>query len=248
MYEIEANHPWDESAQVVKSKVFTLGKVRGRQLYVSSAPALTLSPAAPSTALEPSHQRRDGHHQMHRTVVQRSCRGDGPRTPCLPRPIPQAPDRPHRPRNGRHRALQYVAPSQPVRLPPLTILQLTVCQNEEVDWEVELCVVIGEDCKDVAEEDALDYVLGYTVANDVRLLCTLTSLLANNLTQLRTYYRLLLESTRLLRLSGAMPSRSTVSALWVPLSSPSAPSPTRTSSSSRRTSTVTSSRTARQTS
>jgi hypothetical protein len=186
---------------------------------------------------------------MHRTVVQRSCRGDGPRPPCLPRPVPQAPDRPHRPRNGRHRALQCVAPpSQHFRLPPLTILHFPVCQNEEVDWEVELCVVIGKDCKDVAEEDALDYVLGYTVANDVSLFCTPTSFLANDLTQLLTYYRSLPESTRLRRLSGATPSRSTVSALWVLLSSPSAPSPTPTFSSSRRTSTAISSRTARQTS
>lgn len=37
----------------------------------------------------------------------------------------------------------------------------------EVDYEVELAVVIGRACKDVSREDALDYVLGYTVANDV---------------------------------------------------------------------------------
>ena len=37
----------------------------------------------------------------------------------------------------------------------------------EVDWEVELAVVIGKPCKDVAPEDAEDYILGYTCANDV---------------------------------------------------------------------------------
>lgn len=37
----------------------------------------------------------------------------------------------------------------------------------KVDWEVELAVVIGKKCKDVTEADALNYVLGYTVANDV---------------------------------------------------------------------------------
>jgi 2-keto-4-pentenoate hydratase/2-oxohepta-3-ene-1,7-dioic acid hydratase in catechol pathway len=42
-----------------------------------------------------------------------------------------------------------------------------ICQNEEVDWEVELCVVIGKDCKNVSEDEAMDHVLGYTVANDV---------------------------------------------------------------------------------
>ncbi|MBK8023838.1 MAG: fumarylacetoacetate hydrolase family protein [Chloroflexi bacterium] len=37
----------------------------------------------------------------------------------------------------------------------------------EVDWEVELGVVIGKTAKDVPEDKALDYVFGYTVANDV---------------------------------------------------------------------------------
>lgn len=35
------------------------------------------------------------------------------------------------------------------------------------DYEVELAVVIGKDAKDVPESEALDYVLGYTGANDV---------------------------------------------------------------------------------
>ncbi|KAJ6532261.1 hypothetical protein DFH09DRAFT_1044220 [Mycena vulgaris] len=35
------------------------------------------------------------------------------------------------------------------------------------DYEVELVIVIGKPAKDVAEADALDYVLGYTGANDV---------------------------------------------------------------------------------
>lgn len=37
----------------------------------------------------------------------------------------------------------------------------------QVDWEVELAVIIGQRARDVAEEDALNYVYGYTVANDV---------------------------------------------------------------------------------
>ena len=40
-----------------------------------------------------------------------------------------------------------------------------VCQN--VDYEVELGVVIGKQASRVSEEDALNYVLGYTVVNDV---------------------------------------------------------------------------------
>lgn len=39
--------------------------------------------------------------------------------------------------------------------------------SEKTDWEVELGVVIGKDCKYVSEADALDYVAGYCVINDV---------------------------------------------------------------------------------
>ncbi len=37
----------------------------------------------------------------------------------------------------------------------------------EVDWEGELAVVIGRRGKDIAEGDALDWVFGFTAANDV---------------------------------------------------------------------------------
>ncbi|ETR99298.1 hypothetical protein M419DRAFT_86680 [Trichoderma reesei RUT C-30] len=36
-----------------------------------------------------------------------------------------------------------------------------------LDYEVELAVVIGKACKDVPEQDAMRYVLGYMTANDV---------------------------------------------------------------------------------
>ena len=39
--------------------------------------------------------------------------------------------------------------------------------KERVDWEAELAVVIGEQCKDVAAEDAMDVVAGFTCMNDV---------------------------------------------------------------------------------
>jgi len=39
--------------------------------------------------------------------------------------------------------------------------------TEKLDYEVELAVVIGKPCKDVTEAEALEYVLGYTVANDL---------------------------------------------------------------------------------
>uniref|UniRef100_A0A3B3CG54 Fumarylacetoacetate hydrolase domain containing 2A n=2 Tax=Oryzias melastigma TaxID=30732 RepID=A0A3B3CG54_ORYME len=40
-------------------------------------------------------------------------------------------------------------------------------ESQEVDWEVELAFVIGRKGKDIKEEDALSYVAGFTVANDV---------------------------------------------------------------------------------
>ncbi|MCL9804393.1 fumarylacetoacetate hydrolase family protein [Flavobacterium amniphilum] len=39
--------------------------------------------------------------------------------------------------------------------------------TQQLDWEVELAVVIGKKGKYVSKEDALDYVFGYTVINDI---------------------------------------------------------------------------------
>lgn len=51
-------------------------------------------------------------------------------------------------------------PGDPILLP-------TFLPSDQVDYECELAVVIGRACKNVAREDALNYVLGYTCANDV---------------------------------------------------------------------------------
>jgi 2-keto-4-pentenoate hydratase/2-oxohepta-3-ene-1,7-dioic acid hydratase in catechol pathway len=51
-------------------------------------------------------------------------------------------------------------PGDPILLPR----QL---KSDAVDYECELAVVIGRPCKNVLREEALDYVLGYTCANDV---------------------------------------------------------------------------------
>jgi 2-keto-4-pentenoate hydratase/2-oxohepta-3-ene-1,7-dioic acid hydratase in catechol pathway len=40
---------------------------------------------------------------------------------------------------------------------------------ERLDWEVELAVVIGQDAKDVAADDAYGVIAGYSVANDISL-------------------------------------------------------------------------------
>ena len=51
-----------------------------------------------------------------------------------------------------------INPGDAIKLPPI---------SRKVDWEVEMAVVIGREACDVSEEDALDYVAGYTIVNDV---------------------------------------------------------------------------------
>lgn len=51
-------------------------------------------------------------------------------------------------------------PGDPILIP-------THLRSNEVDYECELAVVIGRACKNVSRTEALDYVLGYTCANDV---------------------------------------------------------------------------------
>jgi 2-keto-4-pentenoate hydratase/2-oxohepta-3-ene-1,7-dioic acid hydratase in catechol pathway len=51
-------------------------------------------------------------------------------------------------------------PGDPIVLP-------TRLRSDEVDYECELAVVIGKQCKNVTRAEALDFVLGYTAANDV---------------------------------------------------------------------------------
>ena len=55
-------------------------------------------------------------------------------------------------------ALQH--PGGPIVLPRWLL-------STKVDYECELVIVIGRACKNVSRENALDYVLGYTCANDV---------------------------------------------------------------------------------
>lgn len=40
---------------------------------------------------------------------------------------------------------------------------------KEMDYEVELAVVIGKDCKNVAMEDVEEYIFGYTILNDISI-------------------------------------------------------------------------------
>lgn len=54
-------------------------------------------------------------------------------------------------------------------IPTAAPIKLPGCctRGPEVDYEVELAVVIGRSAKDVDAGEALNYVLGYTVANDI---------------------------------------------------------------------------------
>lgn len=51
-----------------------------------------------------------------------------------------------------------IGPGEPVVLPSV---------SHEVDWELELAVVIGTPAKDVTVDQALDHVAGYTIMNDI---------------------------------------------------------------------------------
>ncbi len=51
-----------------------------------------------------------------------------------------------------------IGPNDPIRLPP---------QSQQVEHEAELAVVMGRAGRWIAAEDAMQYVLGFTIANDV---------------------------------------------------------------------------------
>jgi 2-keto-4-pentenoate hydratase/2-oxohepta-3-ene-1,7-dioic acid hydratase in catechol pathway len=52
-----------------------------------------------------------------------------------------------------------IGPDDAIMLPPSA--------PEEVDYEAELAVIIGRSAKEVSEDRAMDYVFGYTCANDL---------------------------------------------------------------------------------
>ncbi|CAO1624508.1 unnamed protein product [Jaminaea pallidilutea] len=51
--------------------------------------------------------------------------------------------------------------------PATVVIPKAFVRDEAADYESELAIVIGKDCKDVSEEQAMDYLLGYTAANDI---------------------------------------------------------------------------------
>jgi 2-keto-4-pentenoate hydratase/2-oxohepta-3-ene-1,7-dioic acid hydratase in catechol pathway len=51
--------------------------------------------------------------------------------------------------------------------PAPTLIPRFTARDDCADYEAELAVIISKPCKNVSESEALDYVLGYTCANDV---------------------------------------------------------------------------------
>lgn len=65
------------------------------------------------------------------------------------------------------RPVLFIKATTAVQNPGDPIILPRHLRSDEVDYECELAVVIGKRCKNVSRENALDYVLGYTCANDV---------------------------------------------------------------------------------
>jgi 5-carboxymethyl-2-hydroxymuconate isomerase len=68
-------------------------------------------------------------------------------------------ERPQQPLIFTKLRTSVIGPGEAIRIPAGI--------TEQVDWEVELAVVIGTTARDVDATTALDHVFGYTVANDV---------------------------------------------------------------------------------
>ncbi|MDA5193275.1 fumarylacetoacetate hydrolase family protein [Govanella unica] len=66
-------------------------------------------------------------------------------------------------------------PKQPVIFskPPTAVIsgsdpiRHNKAMTQQLDWETELAVVIGKTARNVSKDDALDYVFGYTIINDI---------------------------------------------------------------------------------
>lgn len=58
-------------------------------------------------------------------------------------------------------ATSLSGPGEPIPVPAMAQ------EGVGLDYECELVIVVGKQCSNVSEADALDYVLGYAVGNDV---------------------------------------------------------------------------------
>ncbi len=71
------------------------------------------------------------------------------------------------------REVSYPKVSEFFTKPPTTVVaheedvERHAKYTDKLDYEVELAVIIGKEGRNISKEDALDYVFGYTVVNDV---------------------------------------------------------------------------------
>jgi 2-keto-4-pentenoate hydratase/2-oxohepta-3-ene-1,7-dioic acid hydratase in catechol pathway len=70
-------------------------------------------------------------------------------------------------RGAPDRPVLFIKPTSTLQNPGDPIELPQKLASTEVDYECELAVVIGKTCKNATRANALDYVLGYTCANDV---------------------------------------------------------------------------------
>ncbi|CAG8466629.1 2091_t:CDS:2 [Diversispora eburnea] len=61
----------------------------------------------------------------------------------------------------------FIKPNTSLQNPFESIIVPDIATNNQVDYEAELAVIIKKECKNVTRDNSLDYVLGYTAANDV---------------------------------------------------------------------------------
>lgn len=73
----------------------------------------------------------------------------------------------HRPARGEGAPYHFVVPGGALLGHGGTVRTPAGCT--QLDWEIELAVVMGRRADHVREADALDYVAGYTVANDLSM-------------------------------------------------------------------------------
>jgi 2-keto-4-pentenoate hydratase/2-oxohepta-3-ene-1,7-dioic acid hydratase in catechol pathway len=69
----------------------------------------------------------------------------------------------------REQTIPYVfmKPPETTLTHPGDAVRIPAVSPDHIDWELELGVIIGRECKGVSEADALSYVAGYTVVNDI---------------------------------------------------------------------------------
>lgn len=61
----------------------------------------------------------------------------------------------------------FMKPASTTLTNPGGVVHIPKVSPDHIDWELELAVIIGKKCKHVKEAEALQFVAGYTVVNDI---------------------------------------------------------------------------------